>query len=792
MFSNYSKTAIRNILHHRGYAIINITGLAIGLAVFFMIASFVEFHLSFDAFHKDVGQIFSFIQVLPSDKEGEHHTAKIPAPLLPYLRDELVEIKSALRWIQTERWVIRTRGQKYYAEESTVWAVDPNFFSFFSFELISGDPDTVLAEPQSIVLTQTAARKYFGKENPTGKRLTLGSFPAFVVTGVAKDAPLNSSLPFDSLVSLSSFGWQKNWNINCATFVKLSTRTHSSEALKQKLYRVIEKHGSKLRPPPIGMYLKPFSELHLESAHIQGLWRQNSRFIIYLTLIIGIVLLAVVCFNFINLATTQYLTRTKEVGVRKVVGGTQTQLRWQFLGESVLLSLLAFPLALVIYEIIEPLFNFMMTQDPARTYPGLWENPLLFFELIGVTVLVGFLAGCYPAIFLSRLDPVKILKGGMLTGKGGTRLRQVLVITQFVASLLAVLIALSVLDYNKFLSNLDLGFEKDNVLLVDLGRNYHNALLKPVKQDLKRHPDIQSVAAATWIPVDWNSEGQVIQETLSGQKSITMNVYGVDYNFVELLKMNIIKGRSFSLDRADGANYIINESAAKELGWKYPIGNKVTFRGKQGAVIGVVKDFHFKNLFSEISPSILYLNFNYLNVLYIRISNTSVARVYNFIDNRLQLFEPDLPIKYTLLTQRLSEWLLGMKKWAFLAGSIGLIAIFFSCLGLVSLASHSAQIRTKEIAIRKAHGASAAQIIRSLLTDFVRQIVIAILITFPTFYAIIKFLAQDRYANSAKAVFDPYAYIWVGIGALIAGFAAVISQTITAARANPVESLRYE
>jgi putative ABC transport system permease protein len=317
-------------------------------------------------------------------------------------------------------------------------------------------------------------------------------------------------------------------------------------------------------------------------------------------------------------------------------------------------------------------------------------------------------------------------------------------------------------------------------------------LLKPIKEDLKRHPDIESVAAATWIPVDWNSEGQVIQETLSGQKSLAMNVYGVDYDFVELLKMKIIEGRSFSLHQSDGANYIINESAAKELGWKYPIGKKLTFRGKQGFIIGIVEDFHFKNLFSEISPSVLHLNFNYLNVLYIKLSDISVSRVFNFIDNRLQFFEPDQPIKYTLLTQRLNEWLLGQKKWAFLAGSIGLIAIFFSCLGLVSLASHSAQIRTKEFGIRKAHGASTAQIIRSLLMDFTRQIVIAILITIPGFYAIITLFAQGRYANSAGAVFDPYTYILAGLMALIAGFSAVIYQTIKVARANPVESLRYE
>jgi putative ABC transport system permease protein len=761
------------------------------LAVFFLIASFVDFHLSFDEFHKDANQIYSVIQVLPSDIEGEHHTAKIPSPLRTFFRDELPEIKSSLRWIQTGRWVIRHQGQRYYAEEDTVWAVDSNFFSFFSFELVSGDPDTALAEPQSIVLTQTVTRKYFGGENPLGKKLTLGGFPAFVVTGVAKDVPLNSSLPFDFLISLNSFGWQKNWNMNCATFVKIAPETDPA-ALKQKLYGVIEKHGSKLKPHPIGMYLQPFSELYLESAHIKGLWRQQSSFIIYLTLIIGVVLLAVVCFNFINLATTQYLTRTKEVGVRKVVGGTQAQLRWQFLGESVLLSLISFPLALVIYEMVRPLFIFLMAQHPGQIYPGLWENPLLFAELVCVTVLVGILAGFYPAFFLARLDPVKILKGGTFAGKRGTRMRQGLVISQFVASLLAVLIALSAFNYNRFLSKLDLGFEKNNVLLVDLGRNYHNALLKPIKEDLKRHPDIESVAAASWIPVDWNTEGLVIQEKHSGHKSMTMNVYGVDYDFVELLKMKVIEGRSFSLYQSDGANFIINKSAAKELGWKYTIGKKITVRGKQGVIIGVVDDFHFKNLFSEMSPSVLYLNFNYLNVLYIKLSDISVSRVFNFIDNRLQFFEPDQPIQYTLLTQRLNEWLLGQKKWAFLAGSIGLIAIFFSCLGLVSLASHSAQIRTKEFGIRKAHGASTAQIIRSLLMDFTRQIVIAILITIPGFYAIITLLAQGRYANSAGAVFDPYTYILAGLMALIAGFSAVIYQTIKVARANPVQSLRYE
>lgn len=791
MIFNYLKTAIRNILKQSGYSIINIAGLAIGLAIFILTASFVDFHLSFDDFHKKADRIYSVIQVLPSGMDGQHHTGKIPAPLLPVLLEELPEIESAMRWIPTERWVIRHQGQKYYAAAGSVWAVDPNIFSFFSFELITGDPDTALARPQSVVLTQSIARKYFGKDNPLGKKLTFGGFPDFTVTGVAADVPANSSLPFDLLVSLSSFGWQKNWGINCATFVQLSKQA-DPEKLRPKLLKLAEKLDSNLPGRPLAIYLQPLADLYLESAHIKGLWHQQSRFIIYLTLAIGIVLLVVVCVNFVNLATAQYFSRTKEVGVRKVVGGTQTQLRWQFLGESVLLALIAFPLALVLYEILRPLFFILMAPDPIPAYPGLQDNPALFFELVGVTLLVGILAGCYPAFFLSRLHPVQILKGSPLAGKKGARLRQMLVVAQFATSIFAVLIALTIFNHYKFLAALDPGFKKDNVLMVALGASYHNALLEPLKRELMRHPHIRAVSAAASIPVNWNSEGQVIRQTSGGVINMTMNTYGVDYDFVELLEMQIVDGRSFSADHLDVANFVINAAAARKLDWKHPIGKKITVNGNQGLIIGVVKDFHFKNLFSEISPSVLYLQFRYLNVLYIKIADVPVSRVLNFIENRLQFFEPDLPFKYILLNEHFDGWLLGTKKWAFIAGSIGMIAIFFSCLGLLGLASHMTKLRTKEIGIRKVHGASAAQIIQSLLGEFAGLILLAILIAFPAFFTVNRIVAHDHIAYFAKTGFDPWAYCLAGLLALLAGLAAVISQTVRVARANPMESLRYE
>jgi putative ABC transport system permease protein len=672
-----------------------------------------------------------------------------------------------------------------------VWAADPNVFSFFSFELITGDPETALTNPLSVVLTESVARKYFGSENPIGKSLTFGGFPDFVVTGVAKDAPLNSSLPFDLLVSLNSFGWQKNWHISSTTFVKLSDQ-FGPEKLKPTLSSLIEEQGSKFPDRPLEIYLQPLTDLYLRSSHITGYWRQESRFIIYTTLGIGIVLLAVVCFNFINLATVQYFSRTKEVGVRKVLGGSPQQLRWQFMGESIILALIAFPLALVLYEIIRPLFILLMSHGSHPSLPVLKNNPVLIFELLGMMLLVGFLAGCYPAIYLSRLQPVQILKGGPLGGRKGVRLRQLLVIAQFSVSIFAFLIALTTFNHYNFLSTLNPGFKKDNVLIVELGTNYHNSLLQPIKEDLLRHPDIKSASAAAWIPVNWNSDGQVAWNTPAGETVKSMNIYGIDYDFIELLEMEIIDGRSFSADQFDAANFIINEAAARELKWKFPVGKKLTVNGKQGYIVGVVKNFHFHNLFSKISPSVLYMNFRYLNVLYLKISEVSISRVLNFIENRLQFFEPDRPFKYTLLDERYDKWLIGTKKWAFIAGSIGIIAIFFSCLGLFGLTSYSTKMRTKEIGIRKAHGASAAQIIRSLLFDFVLLIFVAVMIVFPAFYGIDKWFVQDLFAYSTETGSEHYLYSLAGLIALISGLAAILPRTIRVAKSNPAESLRYE
>ncbi len=391
---------------------------------------------------------------------------------------EFPEIEDATRCLWTSRPIIRHNNKSFYEEEGSLWAVDSNFLSFFTFEIIAGDPETALAEPKSVVLTESAAHKYFGDENPLGQRLTLWNDLDVVVTGVTGDVPSNSSLRFDALISLSTFQLQKKWDTSCTTFVRVAKRVNAA-TLERKFAGFINQHSAVSRAFPQKMYLLPFADLNLNSLHVPGVWRRQSQTVIFLTFAIGIVLLMIVCFNFMNLATAQFITRAKEVGVRKAFGASQTQLRLQLISESIVLSLIAFALALVLYEIMRRPFVFLITEDPLRAGPGLWSNPQLILKLIGVTIFVGMLAGSYPAFFLARLKTVRILKENLPGGKKNSRIQQLLIISQFMVAIFAVLISLLTFKQAGFLFNLDLGYTRDRVLVVMFAKPFSRAQLRP-------------------------------------------------------------------------------------------------------------------------------------------------------------------------------------------------------------------------------------------------------------------------------------------------------------------------
>jgi putative ABC transport system permease protein len=344
-------------------------------------------------------------------------------------------------------------------------------------------------------------------------------------------------------------------------------------------------------------------------------------------------------------------------------------------------------------------------------------------------------------------------------------------------------------QYN-YLLKFDVGYKRDRVLAVPLGTNHTRSKLRDLKDNLSRHPDIAAVSTAMWVPASWGTERRVVPDDAGHKEAWTMNAYGIDYGFIELLEMEIVLGRSFSRKFADSGSYIINQTAAHMLNWDNPIGKKLTIRGKTGAVIGVVKDFHFKNLLEEIYPTVLFLESNYLNYLYIKLSDAPVSHILNFVENQWRMFSPDMPFEYFMLTDQYGKNLIGIKKWGEMAGLISVFIILFSCLGLFGLASYTTQRRTKEIGIRKVHGATMTIIMRLILTDFLKLIVFAMIITWPLFYFVDRILVPDIFAYSAETGFA--FYIYAGALVLITGLVAVLFHTIKSGRANPIEALRYE
>jgi putative ABC transport system permease protein len=789
MFKNYLITAIRNIWKYKTYSLINIFGLAMGLAMFSLTTSYTIFQHSFNKFHQDADRIYCVVQVLPSGETGKRHTALTRSPLRKLLIGELPEIEDATRWIITGKTVVRQGDKKFYADEGKIWFVDPNFLKFFIFPMISGNPETALLEPGSVILTESIARKYFGNTDVLGKTITVWTDHEFEVKGIVRDVPANSSLKFEVLVSSDIYDWDTNWSIEGATFVKLSEQIRPTQ-LKQKFEIFVNEHLSNAPDRPQKIYLLPLTELNIRPTYIRGIWQSEIPQVLYLTLVIGILVLLAVCFNFMNLAMAQYFTRAKEIGIRKVVGASRNQLMGQFLGESVLLALTAFPIALVFNEIIRPPFVYLIASEASRAGPDLWGDPFFLILLLGITILVGAMAGIYPAFILSRLAPVQVIRGNLLRGRRAKFIRQLFIILQFAAAIFFVLTTLVAFNQYNYLLGFDVGFPKKNVLILPLGTRYTSAELRPLREDLKQHPDIRNVSASSYVPVDWGSEGQVTVGGAQKTQTWVMNLYRIDYDFIETLGLKILQGRSFSRKHGDSSSAVISQTAACTLKWKNPIGQKLTFRGRTAVVVGVVEDFYFNNLIFKIYPSVLYIESGYLNYLIIKLSDVPVSRVINFIENRWQQFSPDIPFEYYMLTDRLQVNLQGLKKWGVMAGSIGIVTILFSCLGLYGLVSFVTQKRTKEIGVRKAHGANIINITRLIALEFMKLVTFGIILAWVVFYIFDKVLVDDIFAYSAQTGVG--IYILAGIVAMISGLTAVLIQTIKAARATPIHALRYE
>ncbi len=789
MINNYIKIAWRHLTKQKIYSAITMSGLVLGLGVFILFALLLYSQSNFDSFHKNADRIYSVVQVLPRGVEKEHHSAITPAPLKDALLAEFPEIEKAARFFPPGRMVIRHGDNLFY--ENRIRFVDADFLSIFTFDLLRGDVESVLAKPYSVVLTEASALKYFGNEDPIGKRLTLNNDFDVVVTGILKDIPENSSIGFDFLVSFETAGamnmrmddWSK---YNQATFLLLSDGTNAT-TLDAKLSSLIQRYYPDSFESPKRLYLHPLPDFLLNSTEIECYWdtAQMSQIAIW---IVAVLLLIIACINFMNLSTARYALRANEVGMRKVIGARRIHLIKQFLGESILMAFISLPVAILFSELLRP--GLIALMGGGIYIASIWAFPRVLLLTFGVTILTGFLAGSYPAFYISAFQAVQVFKGRLIKGKKGSRFRKILVVTQFTFSIILILMTIITLKQNKHNLKVDLGFDRTGIITANISHEARGKL-DVLKKELARHTDVVSVSAAAALPIEWDTEQQVVPEGLGEDDALNMNTYGIDYGFIEMLGIEIRQGRDFSEDFADVNSFIINETAVEQLQWTNPIGKQLVIGQKKGAVIGVTKDFHFKSIFlKKISPAVLYLDHEGLNYVYVKVSSPDkTASEIDQMKKQWNILVPNMPFEYETLEMAFAETLSG-DKTVEMTGALGLMAIFLSCLGLFGLSSYAVERRIKEIGIRKVLGASVSGIVQMLIKDFMKLVVIANLIAIPIAYFSMNKLINFIYSYPISI--GAGVFIICAVLSLLVAFITVSSQTIKSALLNPAESLRYE
>lgn len=812
MLGNYFKIAIRNLLKHRGYTLINILGLVAGLACCILILLYVLDELRFDAFHAKAGRIFRVVEVRSTPDRGDQHNARSVAPLGPAMEAEFPEVAASVRMLQLFRVTMQFRENRFY--EGDYLLSEPSFFKIFDFEFLRGNPETALVEPRSVVLTEAAARKYFGEEDPLGNTLRAEAFGDLKVTAILKDLPPNSHLHFSMLISFGSMehiNWWapflNDWNPNYRTVITylLLQEPAAAPALAAKLPVFLNKHRGEADWPLKDLYLQPLRDIHFRSGHIAFERNHNQGEIAYIYIFSAIALLIVLIagINYMNLAAARALNRAREVGVRKVVGASRFQLAGQFLSESLLLVALAFLLALFVVELVLPFFNAFVGKQITL---GQALQPEAIFTFLGLTVLVGLLSGSYPAFFLSRLQAVRVLKGGAEKLARISNLRRALVVLQFILSVVMMIAALVVYQQMNYVRNKHLGFDREHLMVIDINSNNVRRHAETMKAEMRRNPAVLAVSVTNRVPGDWKNIATI--DALPGDApsstAHTMYLLAVDREFVETYGVRLAAGENFSGRGGDSLSVLINEAAARALGWENPLGkeiripradlegggsSKADFRAR---VIGVVKDFHFKSLYEKIESLVLAWQdnpFDRIDYFSVKVRGTNLAATLDFLREIGERFDPDHPFEYNFLDERLNDFYRRDQKLGQLFGIAALLAIFIACMGLFGLAAFMAGQRTKEIGIRKALGATVASLISLLSKDFAKLVLIANLIAWPlAWYVMNRWLEDFAY----RIEIGWWVFALAGALALLIALLTVSYQAIKAALANPVEALRYE
>ncbi|MGB2907436.1 MAG: ABC transporter permease [Candidatus Aminicenantaceae bacterium] len=770
MGKNYLKLTLRNFRRHKGYSFINVAGLAMGIACCILILLWVQDELSFDRFHENAENLYA-----PTFSNGSTVT---PTALSDYLKTEYPEVTHASRFRDIGSNLLKYDDTEINERHGIM--VDPDFLEMFTLSFLRGDPETALNAPESILISEGLARRFFSRKDPIGSTLTFNARSKLRVTGVFQDYPLNSHFRCAYILPLQipAPTWQTN---NIRTYVRLQAGT-SAQSVDAKISDVVEKH----RPQDQrALSLQPITRLHLNPFSHRG----GPIVYVFLFSAMALFILLIACINFINLTTAKASSRAKEVGIRKTVGAYRTHLIRQFFSESLVLTFIALVISLGLVYLFLPLFNSLTGKS--FTWEFLFHQSVVL-GILGIILLTVGAAGSYPALFLSRFQPVKALRGRQMTGMKGVLFRRILVVLQFSLSALLILGTLMVFKQVHFLQARDVGFDRDNIVYFGIGTRFRSNS-DTIRTELLSNPDIVSMTLTDIAPYRWMSNagiGDVHWEGKTDQR-VKMVMTSVDYAYVETLGLEMTQGRFFSKDFPTDATdaYVVNQAAVAAMEIKDPVGKELKVWDRRGLIVGVVEDYHFESLHNPIIPMAMRIDPNWYNQACIRISHLRVPETLSFLESTWKNIYPEYPFAYSFLDDTIQNQYRSEERVGKIVTVFTVLAVLISCLGIFGLSSYTAEQRTKEIGIRKVLGASVSSVIGQISREFIVLILVANILAWPlAYYLMSRWLQEFAYRTSIGW----WTFLVTGATVLLVSLLTVSWQIIRAATANPVDSLRYE
>jgi putative ABC transport system permease protein len=808
MFKNFLVSAFRNLLRNKFYAFLNILGLSIGLAAFIFILLYVRDEITYDKHNKKHERIYRIESDFNISNRHDQF-AIVPIPMGPAFKLEFPEVEAFTRLNEVGNALFRYGDKEYY--EDDFYFADSNIADVFTIKFLNGTPEKALTEPFTMVLTEKIARKYFGDKNPVGEVITTGSGRSYKVTAVIEDQPSNSHLKYDALLSVATVGkiiGSDNlnsmepiafWNIGVFTFILLNENS-DMKSIVDKFPSFYEKYMK-----PVGDQISASFNLRytpLAKTHFaQGLGAElptGNMAYIYIFTAVAFFILLIATINYMNMATARSSNRAREVGMRKVVGAYRRQLVSQFLSESVMMAGMALVIALCIVFFLLPDFN----QLSGKTLEfSLFTQPLVIGMVLLITLTVGVLSGSYPSFYLSSFSPMTVLRGTLSkAGKRSGFLRKILVVIQFFLAIVMIIGTIVVSSQLNFLRNTDLGFKKENLIVLEMQDSTFRSKAETFKNELLQNPDIISATNSTGVPgeIDWIQVMRVEREDKMADMALILAQ--TDFDFIKTMGMEIVQGRDF--DRNMGTDkteaVIINETGVKTLGWEDdPIGKKIQYgfdlegdSGRIMKVIGVVKDFHYRSLHNKIEPIVFFISEDPRYILTARLKEGREKEAISFIEEKWNAFGAGRPFDYKNITEILEQQYEGEQKIGVIFNLATIITIFIALLGLLGLSSFVTEQRTKEIGIRKILGASVGSILNLLYREFVLLILIAFVIAVPVAWWRLDIWLNDSfiYHTSLNWIY----FLLAGLMAFTVGMITISFYIIRAATGNPVDAVKYE